>query len=81
MVFPQQLLQEIQNVALDLQAELIRRGDFVPRHFIKNRSLSSTASELLSPLDISSLSLPLSTHLVGSVYCVCFYNSVVRTAV
>ncbi|CAI8038720.1 Pleckstrin homology domain-containing family A member 6 [Geodia barretti] len=59
----QQLLQEIQSVALDLQAELIRRGDFVPRHFIKNRSLSSTASELLSPLDISSLSLPLSTHL------------------
>ena len=51
-------------MALDLQAELIRRGDFVPDHFHKKRSLSSTASELLSSPDITSSSPSLDTHLV-----------------
>ena len=55
LLIPQQLLREIQSVARDLQSELIKRGDYTPDLLHKNRSLSTTCTELLH---LSSVEVP-----------------------
>ena len=65
-------------MAQGLQSELIRRGDFTPDLIRKNRSLSTTASELLSSFDMpcSSPSFSLTTQLVILTYSIIIMCSI-----